>query len=70
LLYFSVSARIVFVSFMFECRLVISKGANMKCGYIGVSYKFWSRSVAFFMLNMFGSTAILLIFCVNSLDSL
>ena len=41
----------------------------MKCGAIGVSRNFWSRSVVYFTLKMFGRGAILFILCVNSLDS-
>jgi hypothetical protein len=67
-----VSARTVFVSFtgMLKYRLVISRDANVNCGHMEVSCKFRSRSVVFFILNVFGSGAILFTFCVNSFDSL
>jgi len=66
-----VSVRIVLVSFtgMFEYKLVMSRDLNVKCGIIGMSSNFWSMCVVFFTLNVFGSGAILFIFCVNSLDS-
>jgi hypothetical protein len=41
----------------------------VKCGVIGVSRNFWSRSMVFCTLKVSGSGAILFIFCVNSLDS-
>jgi hypothetical protein len=41
----------------------------VKCGVIGVSRNFWSRSVVFFTLKVFVSGAILFIFFVHSLDS-
>ena len=65
------SARVVIVSFtrIFEYKLVMSRDASVKCGAIGVSCSFWSRSVVFFTLKVYGSGAILFIFCVNSLDS-
>ena len=64
--------RIVIVSNtgMFEYRLVMSSEASVKCGAIGVSCNFWSSSVVFFTLNVFGSVAMLFIFCVNSLERL
>ena len=46
-----------------------SRDASVKCGAIGVSCNFWSRSVVFFTLNVFGSGAILFIICVNRLGS-
>jgi hypothetical protein len=62
---------IIFVSNtrMFEYRLVMSSEASLKCGAIGVSCNFWSRSVVFFMLIVFGSGAVLFIFRVNSLKT-
>jgi len=65
-----VSVRIFIVSFtgMFEYRLVMSRDASVKCGVIGVSCSFWSKSVVFFTLKVFGSGAMLFIFCVNSLE--
>jgi len=46
------SLKIVFVSNtgMFECMLVMSREASVKCGAIGVSCNFWSRSVAWMAL--------------------
>ena len=69
--YFSASVRIVFVSFtgIFKYRFVMSRDASVKCGAIGVSCNLWSRFVVFFTLKVFGSGAILFIFCVNGLDS-
>jgi len=60
MLCFNMFARTVLVSFtgMFECRLVMSKDAKVKCGEIGVSCNFGIRSFVFFMLKAFGSEAI------------
>jgi len=65
-------ARIVLVSFtgMFEYRLVMSNDAKVKCGEIGVSCSFWISTFVFFMLKVFRSGAMMLIFCVNNLDTL
>jgi len=49
---------------------MMSKDAKVKCGEIGVSCKFWIRSFAFFALKVFRSRTVVLIFCVNILDSL
>jgi hypothetical protein len=69
--YASVSLIVVFVSNtgMFEYRLVTFSEASLKCGAIGVSCNFWSRSVVFFTLNVFSSGAVFFIFCVNSLKT-
>ena len=58
------SVRIVLVSFtgMFEYRSVMSRDASVKFGFIGVS-PFWR--FVFFTLKVFGSGAILFIFCVK-----
>ena len=71
MLCFNMFARIVLVSFtgMFEYMLM-SKDAKVKCGEIGVCCKFWIGFFAFFRLKAFRSGAIVLIFCVNNLDSL
>jgi len=48
----------------------MSRDANVKCGCIGVSHRFWSSSVVFFMLKVFGSGSILFILWVNNLEIL
>jgi hypothetical protein len=65
------SVKIVLVSStgMFEYRSVMSRDASVRFGFVGVSHSFWSRSVVFFRLKVFGSGAILFNFCVNSLES-
>ena len=40
----------------------------MKCVDIGLTCSFWSKSVVFFTLKVFGRGAMLFIFCVNSLE--
>jgi hypothetical protein len=67
-----VCARILLVSFtgIFEDKLVMSRGASVKCGAIGVFCNFWSSSVVFCMLNVFGSGAVLFIFRVNTTNNL
>ena len=52
------SVRIALVSFtgIFEYSLVMSRDASVKCGAIGVSRNFWSRSVVFLHNNSFPIT--------------
>ena len=65
-------ARIILVYFtgMFKYSLVMSNEAKVKCSDIGVSFRFWIRSLVFFMLKMSGNGANWLILCVNNLNSL
>ena len=64
------SVRIVLVSLtgILEYRFVISRDASVKCVDIGLTCSFWSKSVVFFTLKVFGRGAMLFIFCVNSLE--
>jgi hypothetical protein len=55
---------------IFEYNLVMSIEAKLKCGNIGASFRFWIKSLVFFMFKACGSGVRWLIFCVNSLDSL
>ena len=57
---FNMFVRIVFVSVTgtFEYRFVMSKGAKVKCGISGVSFRFWIRSVMLLTLKALGSGVI------------
>jgi hypothetical protein len=40
---------------MLEYKLIMSRDASVKCGAIGVFCNFWSKSVVFFTLKVYGS---------------
>jgi len=63
--------RIVLVSttVMFEYRFVMPSEVKVNCGSNGMSFRFWIKSLVFFMLKALGNGAIWLILFVNSLDS-